>query len=96
MDPTSKSEFDETDSPRFSTAGGQSLQRPTVLVLLLVESGGKSYSIFPQGELTEGYLRTILEAGVRRMTGYLKTIGLVTKQEQTISHSGCPVKATLN
>jgi ABC-2 type transport system permease protein len=50
---------------------------------LLVQSGGKSYPIFPQGEPTEGYLRTILEAGVRRMTpGYLKTIGLITKSVQ--------------
>lgn len=49
---------------------------------LLFESGeGHTERIFPQGELTEGNLRTNIESAIRRSTpGFLKTIGLFTEK----------------
>ncbi|MCA9547164.1 MAG: Gldg family protein, partial [Myxococcales bacterium] len=49
---------------------------------VLLTMGEKAEPVFLQGELSDSDLRTDIEAAIQRMTpGFLKTIGLLTKQD---------------
>lgn len=55
---------------------------------LLLETGKYKERVFPQGGLAESDLRTSIEAAIKRGTpGFLKTIGLMTKETQTQPNS---------
>ena len=55
---------------------------------LLLETGKHKERVFPQGGLSEADLRQSIEAAIRRGTpGFLKTIGLMTKESQTQPNS---------
>ena len=55
---------------------------------LLLETGTHKERVFPQGGLSDADLRRSIEAAVRRGTpGFLKTIGLMTKESQTQPNS---------
>lgn len=52
----------------------------TFYLHILVKSGDRAEQVYPQGDLSEGDLRTSIEASIKRLTpGFLKTVGLVTK-----------------
>lgn len=55
---------------------------------LLLETGDHKERVFPQGGVSESDLRRSIEAGIKRGTpGFLKTIGLITKEQQTQPNS---------